>query len=101
MNCTLVEFDHLISKSKLAEDENFQDFVNPITKAEKTALCDPCVKNVAVGQVIQLERYGFYRCDEAAMFENGVQTKNAVLFYIPDGKATKPLSATVTSASVV
>jgi len=32
--CRLVEFDHLISKAKLGEDDKFQDFVNPVTKTE-------------------------------------------------------------------
>ena len=32
--CKLFEFDHLISKAKLEEDEKFQDFINPITKIE-------------------------------------------------------------------
>jgi hypothetical protein len=32
--CTLVEFDHLISKAKLGDDEDFKDFVNPVTKKE-------------------------------------------------------------------
>jgi hypothetical protein len=32
--CTLVEFDHLISKAKLGDEEKFQDFINPVTKVE-------------------------------------------------------------------
>ena len=32
--CKLVEFDHLISKAKLGDDEKFQDFINPVTKVE-------------------------------------------------------------------
>jgi hypothetical protein len=32
--CKILKFDHLISKAKLADDENFQDFVNPHTKFE-------------------------------------------------------------------
>lgn len=32
--CKLFEFDHLISKAKLEEDEKFQDFINPVTKVE-------------------------------------------------------------------
>lgn len=34
MPCSLVEFDHLISKAKLAEEDKFQDFVNPVTRTE-------------------------------------------------------------------
>lgn len=44
------------------------------------------------GEVIQLERKGFYRCDQPY----GGKDKPAVLFFIPDGKA-KP-SATAAAA---
>lgn len=37
--CTLVEFDHLISKAKLGDEEDFRDFVNPKTRAEVRYLC--------------------------------------------------------------
>lgn len=30
----MTEFDYLISKKKLEEDEDFKDFINPVTKAE-------------------------------------------------------------------
>ena len=32
--CTLVEYGHLITKAKLDDTDNFQDFVNPNTKTE-------------------------------------------------------------------
>jgi hypothetical protein len=32
--CKLFEFDHLITKAKLEENDNFQDYVNPVTKIE-------------------------------------------------------------------
>lgn len=34
VQCKIFEFDHLIAKAKLGEDENFQDFLNPVTKIE-------------------------------------------------------------------
>jgi glutamyl-tRNA synthetase len=34
VEATLVEFDHLISKPKLEEHDNFQDFLTPVTRAE-------------------------------------------------------------------
>jgi len=59
--CKLVEFDHLISKPKLAEEDNFQDFVNPKTRFETDALADATVRVLRAGDVLQLERKGFYR----------------------------------------
>jgi glutamyl-tRNA synthetase len=32
--CKLIEFDHLISKAKLGDEEDFKDFVNPVSRFE-------------------------------------------------------------------
>mmetsp|Transcript_4746 Transcript_4746/g.4905 ORF Transcript_4746/g.4905 Transcript_4746/m.4905 type:complete len:635 (+) Transcript_4746:1-1905(+) len=87
----ILEFDHLISKPKLADNENFQDFLNPITKIESSALGDPCMRTIQVGTVIQLERKGFFRCDVAY----GGPARPVVLFSIPDGKMIKGATAPV------
>lgn len=85
VECTLVSYDHLITKAKLEDGDVFQDFINPETKFESAALCDPCLRNVNAGDVIQLERKGFYRVDKAY----GGPGKPAVLITIPDGKKSK------------
>lgn len=98
--CRVFEFDHLISKAKLGEDDKFEDFVNPVSRVEHAAWGDPCLRTVAAGSVIQLERKGFFRVDQA--FKSGAESKPMVLFAIPDGKLTKPLSganATTTTSS--
>jgi glutamyl-tRNA synthetase len=90
VECTLVEYGHLINKAKLDENDNFQDFVNPNTKSESTAWCDPLLRTVQQGQVIQLERKGFFRCDKP--YAAGSSAPNAaavVLIAIPDGKQAK------------
>jgi glutamyl-tRNA synthetase len=115
----LTEFDYLITKKKLEEDEDFKDFVNPVTKAEvslptpthgcqtsRTHGCqdsrptahkwpllvlhrqvagigDPNLRNLKKGEVIQLERRGFYICDRPYLSSD----KPVNLFLIPDGKA--------------
>lgn len=84
----LVEFDHLISKAKLGDEEDFKDFVNPVTRMESQALADACVRLLPEGTVIQLERKGFFRIDRAY----GGKDKPAVLISIPDGRA-KTLNA--------
>ena len=82
VECTLVSYDHLISKAKLDDGDSFQDFITPQSKVESSALCDPCLRNVNAGEVIQLERKGFFRVDKAY----GGPGKPAVLFAIPDGR---------------
>jgi len=84
-----VEFDHLISKSKLGDEEDFKDFVNPVTRMESDGLADPCLRLLVEGDVIQLERKGFFRCDRPC---GGDASQPVVLFAIPDGKA-KSLNA--------
>lgn len=90
MPCKLFEFDHLITKAKLDEDEKFENYVNENSKSESEALCDPCLRTLTVGQVIQLERKGFYRCDQ---IYGGSVDKPCVLFFIPDGKVVKQAAA--------
>ncbi len=82
VKCTLVSFDHLISKPKLEENDSFQDFLTPQTRIETSALCDPCLRTVNTGEVVQLERKGFFKVDRAY----GGPDKPAVLFAIPDGR---------------
>jgi glutamyl-tRNA synthetase len=48
------------------------------------------VAGVQAGEVIQLERKGFFRCDVAY---GGSADKPAILFLIPDGKGPKKLAA--------
>mmetsp|Transcript_5208 Transcript_5208/g.8013 ORF Transcript_5208/g.8013 Transcript_5208/m.8013 type:complete len:905 (+) Transcript_5208:75-2789(+) len=81
--CQLVEFDHLITKPKLGDDDDFKDYVTPVSRAETIALADPYLRTVQTGEVIQLERKGFFRCDKAY---GGSPDKPAVLFLIPDGR---------------
>ncbi len=87
--CKLVEFDHLISKAKLGDEEDFKDFVNPVTRSDSDGLADACLRLVKAGTVIQLERKGFYRVDKEY---GGSPDKPAILFAIPDGKS-KSLNA--------
>jgi bifunctional glutamyl/prolyl-tRNA synthetase len=64
--------------------------------AQSDGLCDPCVANVKAGEVIQLERKGFFRCDVAY---GGSADKPAVLFLVPDGKGKKqPASGAAAAA---
>ncbi|OQR88241.1 glutamyl-tRNA synthetase [Achlya hypogyna] len=79
---TLVEFDHLISKPKLEENDNFKDHLTPVTRAEMHALGDHGLRNLQYGDVIQLERRGYFRVDSPYVSKD----KPLVLFMIPDGK---------------
>ncbi|KZV43694.1 putative glutamate--tRNA ligase, cytoplasmic-like [Dorcoceras hygrometricum] len=79
---TLVDFDYLITKKKLEEDEDFTDVLNPFTRKETLALGESDMRNLKRGDIIQLERKGYYRCDIPLVRSS----KPIVLFAIPDGK---------------
>lgn len=82
VNLSLVEFDYLITKKKLEEGEEFTDVLNPCTKKETVALGDANMRDLKRGDVLQLERKGYFRCDVPFIRP----TKPVVLFAIPDGR---------------
>ncbi|RZR86625.1 hypothetical protein BHM03_00013877, partial [Ensete ventricosum] len=82
VHLALVEFDYLIKKKKLEEGEDFLDNLNPRTRWEVPALGDANMRNLKRGEIIQLERKGYYRCDVPFLRPS----KPIVLFAIPDGR---------------
>lgn len=79
----LVDFDHLITKDKLEEGDDFENFLTPETEFHSKAVADVNIRDLKVGDVIQFERKGYYRVDQA--YADG---QTPVLFTIPDGKTT-------------
>ncbi|KAJ7973188.1 Glutamate--tRNA ligase [Quillaja saponaria] len=82
INLTLVEFNYLITKKKLEEGEDFIDVLNPCTKKEIAAYGDSNMRNLQRGEILQLERKGYFRCDVPYIRPS----KPVVLFAIPDGR---------------
>lgn len=78
----MVDFDFLITKGKLAEDGNYEDFLAKQTEFRAEALADCNVAHLAVDDIIQFDCKGFFRV--AWAFAYG---KSAVLFQIPTGKS--------------
>ncbi|XP_063706944.1 bifunctional glutamate/proline--tRNA ligase [Culicoides brevitarsis] len=82
-----VYFDHIISKPVLGKDEDFKQYLGKNTRTEVPMLGDPELKKCKVGDIIQLQRRGFYRVDQAyapASEFSGVE-QSVILFFIPDG----------------
>ena len=80
----LVDFDYLITKDKIEEEDNVDDFLNEHTEFRTEALADCNVVDLREDDVIQFERKGYFRVDRA--FKHG---QAAILFNIPTGKAGK------------
>ncbi|KAI1842137.1 hypothetical protein JX266_011670 [Neoarthrinium moseri] len=81
----LWEFDYLITKDKLEEDDDLEKFLNPTTATMDEAWCDEGVKDLKKDDIIQLERRGYYRVDKGV--DEGEDKGKIVLFAIPTGKA--------------
>lgn len=57
---TLIDYDYLITKKRLEEDDNLDDVVNPKTEYRVKALASREVENCKQWDIIQFERKGFY-----------------------------------------
>ncbi|KAI9517973.1 hypothetical protein NQZ68_001143 [Dissostichus eleginoides] len=73
-----INYQPLISKAVITKEDDFKDYINKNSKSEEQMLGDPCLKSCKKGDVIQLQRRGFYICDQP-------YEPPCVLFYIPDG----------------
>lgn len=80
----LVDFDYLITKDKIEEEDKVEDFLTKQTEFRTTALADSNVADLKENDIMQFERIGYFRVDRA--FQHG---QPAVMFNIPTGKAGK------------
>jgi len=72
-------FDHIITKAKVEPTDDFEKIINQDSKHEELSVGDFNLKQLKQGDIIQLERRGYYRVDKA--YENNENT--IVLFNIP------------------
>jgi glutamyl-tRNA synthetase len=77
---TLLDYDYLITKKKLEEEDDVKDFVPPVTEFREEALADANVKTLNAGDIIQFERKGYYIFD-------GRTGGGLEFIRIPDGRA--------------
>lgn len=78
----LVDFDYLLKKDSLAEEDVLEDVLNYHTEFRDAGVADCNVAHLKEGDIIQFDRKGYYRLDRA--FAPGAP---AVFFNIPSGKA--------------
>ncbi|XP_077941016.1 bifunctional glutamate/proline--tRNA ligase isoform X2 [Gasterosteus aculeatus] len=77
----------LISKAVITKDDDFKEYINKNSKLEEKMLGDPCLQSLKKGDIIQLQRRGFYICDQPyePVSPNSCKESPCVLLYIPDG----------------
>ena len=85
--CICVQYDHIISKAILGKEEDFKQYVNRDSKQEFVMYGDPCLKDLKKGDIIQLQRRGYYICDQPfePISEFTGKCGPCVLLNIPDG----------------
>ncbi|CAG0883237.1 unnamed protein product [Darwinula stevensoni] len=85
--CRCVYFDHIISKPVLGKDDDFKQFLGQDTRVEVMMLGDPELARLKQGDIIQLQRKGFFICDVPYKPFNPYTSKESpvILFFIPDG----------------
>ncbi|KAK0536027.1 glutamate--tRNA ligase [Tilletia horrida] len=94
VECKLHDYDYLITKKKLEEDDKFEDFLTPQSEFVTDAVADANVAaDVKKGEQIQFERKGYFildRIDE----DSGVRH----FILIPDGSAKASASKSSAAA---
>jgi glutamyl-tRNA synthetase len=84
LDVTLIELDHLITKKKLEETDDVKDHVNKNSKIEYDAIAEGSMRNLSKGDIIQLERRGYFYVDSISLGDRKIR-----LNFIPDGKTSR------------
>ena len=84
VDATLIDYDYLITKKKLEEEDELKDFVTPVSEFREDALADANVRELERNDIVQFERRGYYVFDGVAD-KAGTQTWEFIR--IPDGRA--------------
>lgn len=94
VDVTLLDYDYLITKKKLEENDQLKDFVSPVTEFRSEAHADANVKELKKGDIIQFERKGYYIFDGATGEGDALRLE---FIHIPDGKQASLASKHVPS----
>ncbi|XP_068086803.1 bifunctional glutamate/proline--tRNA ligase [Anabrus simplex] len=87
--CVCVYFENIISKAVLGKDEDFKQYIGHETRTEVRMLGEPELTKIKKSDIIQLQRRGFFICDneyKPASVHTGRESP-LILFYVPDGHA--------------
>ncbi|EFN67176.1 Bifunctional aminoacyl-tRNA synthetase [Camponotus floridanus] len=92
VECYAVYFNHIMNVPVLGKDDDFKNFVAKDTRKEVKMWGEVEMKNVKKGEIIQLQRKGFFICDVpyAPISSYSLRQQPVILFHIPDGHMTTP-----------
>jgi glutamyl-tRNA synthetase len=91
IDVVLLDYDYLITKKKLEETDNIEDFVTPVTEFREEAYADANVQDLRKGDIMQFERKAFFILD-------GEVDGKLEFIKIPDGRAASLASKAKTPA---
>lgn len=78
---TMYDFDYLITKDKLEDDDVLENVLNEKTETKTEALADCNVAELKEDDIVQFDRKGYFRIDRA--MKGG---ESVIAFQIPTGK---------------
>lgn len=84
VDATLIDYDYLITKKKLEDEDELKDFVTPVSEFREDALADANVRELKRNDIVQFERRGYYVFDGVA---DKAGTRTWEFIRIPDGRA--------------
>lgn len=80
----MVEFDHLLNKEKVEDNDKLEDIVNKKSRFETNLLVERNLEEINEKESIQLERRGYFYIDKLS---SNSDKKSTILHFIPDGKS--------------
>ncbi|CAG8501542.1 5859_t:CDS:2 [Racocetra fulgida] len=96
LEIVLADYDYLINKRKLEENDEVTDYVTEKTEFLTSALADSNVRMLKKGDIIQFERKGYYILDD------NISTTSVPRFnHIPDGKASSMASKAASEIKIL
>ncbi|KAI8848751.1 tRNA synthetases class I, catalytic domain-containing protein [Chytridium lagenaria] len=93
----LMDYDYLITKKKLEDDDKVEDFVTAVSEFQTEAWGDGNLRFAKKGDIIQLERKGYYIVDDA--YDAAKPSKPIKVISIPDGKVSSIASKSASDAA--
>ncbi|CDW61250.1 Bifunctional aminoacyl-tRNA synthetase-like prote in [Trichuris trichiura] len=80
-------FDNVISKAQLGKNEDFKDYVCYDSRHNFEMLGEAAMRNIQKGDIVQLQRKGFFICDQPYCEKDPYTGRPfpLVLFDVPDG----------------
>ncbi|POW02019.1 hypothetical protein PSTT_12086 [Puccinia striiformis] len=90
-NVVLLDYDYLITKRKIEDDDEIDDFITPVSEFREDAIADGNIRSMKKGDMLQFERKGYYIVDKPLGEDTTLTTGSGKdwieLIKIPDGRA--------------